>query len=80
MVTTLRPKVKATPSSPMPTCGKAAAMTALPQPIKVNQNVPINSAAYFLKSMARLPLLQKPNRKNQSLGIKDHQNRVVKRF
>ena len=47
MVTTLRPKASDTPTSPMPTCGNPAAMTALPHPAKVSQNVPIASAAYF---------------------------------
>jgi hypothetical protein len=36
----------------MPTCGNAAAITALPQPAKVSQNVPIASAAYFFAFMA----------------------------
>jgi hypothetical protein len=31
----------------MPTCGNAEAITALPQPAKVSQNVPIASAVYF---------------------------------
>jgi hypothetical protein len=35
----------------MPTWGNAAAITALPQPAKVSQNVPIASAAYFLAFM-----------------------------
>ena len=37
---TVRPKAKATPSRPMPTLGKAAARTALPQPPRTSQNVP----------------------------------------
>jgi hypothetical protein len=32
-------------------------MTALPQPAKVSQNVPIASAAYFFAFMILLPLL-----------------------
>src|SRR5262245_41633269 len=56
MVTTLSPKVSDTPSRPIPTCGKPAAMTALPHPANVSQNVPINSAAYFRVSMKHLPL------------------------
>src|SRR3954465_2254868 len=48
MVSTVRPKASATPKSPMPTCGKPAAITALPQPPNVSQKVPIASAAYFL--------------------------------
>jgi hypothetical protein len=32
----------------MPTWGNAAASTALPQPPKTSQNVPMNSAASFL--------------------------------
>ena len=55
MVTTLSPNARDTPTKPIPTCGKPAAMTALPHPAKVSQNVPIASAAYFLYSLARLP-------------------------
>jgi len=55
MVTTLSPNAKDTPTSPIPTCGKPAAMTALPQPAKVSQNVPMASAAYFFVCMWRLP-------------------------
>jgi hypothetical protein len=32
------------PSKPIPTCGNAAASTALPHPPKTSQNVPKNSA------------------------------------
>ncbi|GAA3848475.1 hypothetical protein GCM10022626_18010 [[Pseudomonas] carboxydohydrogena] len=39
----------------MPTCGKAAARTALPQPAKVSQKVPISSAAYFFEFIRGLP-------------------------
>ena len=35
----------------MPTSGKPAASTALPQPAKVSQKVPIASAAYFCATM-----------------------------
>src|SRR4051812_9654666 len=56
MVSTVRPKASDTPNSPMPTCGKPAAITALPQPPKVSQNVPIASAAYFLPFMRRPPV------------------------
>ena len=38
-------------ASPMPTSGNAEAITALPQPAKVSQNVPIASAAYFFVFM-----------------------------
>ena len=48
----VRPKASETPSSPMPTSGKAAAMTALPQPAKVSQNVPMASAASLRMSIA----------------------------
>ena len=44
IVNTERPKANETPSSPMPTCGNAAASTALPQPPKTSQSVPRNSA------------------------------------
>src|ERR1700682_2339165 len=51
MVTTLSPNASETATNPMPTCGNAAAITALPQPAKVSQNVPIASAAYFFVFM-----------------------------
>ena len=48
MVRGMKKKIKAgaTPKSPMPTFGNAAAMTALPQPPSTSQNVPKNSAPY----------------------------------
>src|SRR5215471_7480089 len=45
MVSTVRPNANATPRKPMPSAGKPAASTAAPQPPKVSQNVPKNSAA-----------------------------------
>src|SRR5271156_4883910 len=45
MVSTVRPKARATPTKPIPRLGKAAARTALPQPPKTSQKVPKNSAA-----------------------------------
>src|ERR1700733_294593 len=45
MVSTVRPKANETPSRPIPTLGKPAARTALPQPPKTSQNVPKSSAA-----------------------------------
>src|SRR5688572_12677530 len=59
MVRTVRPKARDTPRRPMPTCGKAEASTALPQPPNVSQKVPIASAASFLMSisMAASPYL-----------------------
>src|SRR4029077_6367721 len=50
MVSTVRPKASATPKSPMPTFGNAAASTALPHPPNTSQKVPINSAAARLVS------------------------------
>lgn len=44
MVSTVRPKARLTPSSPIPTSGNAAAITALPQPPRTSQNVPKNAA------------------------------------
>src|ERR1700743_1512443 len=44
MVNTVSPKAKATPTKPIPSAGKAAASTALPQPPKTSQKVPKNSA------------------------------------
>src|SRR5258705_10127182 len=44
MVSTVSPKAKLTPRNPMPSDGKFAASTALPQPANVSQKVPKNSA------------------------------------
>src|SRR5215510_11791411 len=44
IVSTDKPNAKETPSRPMPTAGKAAASTALPQPPITSQSVPRNSA------------------------------------
>src|SRR4030095_12682984 len=44
MVRTLRPKARDTPRRPIPTLGNAAASTALPQPPRTSQKVPMNSA------------------------------------
>src|SRR6185503_6416405 len=56
MVTTVRPNATETPSSPMPTFGKAAASTALPQPPSTSQNVPMNSATMRMFRLMSLPL------------------------
>src|SRR5258708_30103334 len=48
IVRTVNPKANATPSSPIPTPGNAAARTALPQPPNTSQKVPMNSATDFL--------------------------------
>src|SRR6266851_6868995 len=59
MVNTVRPNANATPRKPMPKPGKPAARTAAPQPPKVNQNVPKNSAAMrrdMLLSMIPAPV------------------------
>src|SRR6188768_4053845 len=53
IVRTVRPNASDTPSSPIPTSGKAAASTALPQPPRTSQKVPMNSAESFA-SMAHL--------------------------
>src|SRR5215213_5485878 len=50
MVSTERPKANETPRRPMPTSGKAAANTALPQPPRTNQSVPRNSAVILCES------------------------------
>src|SRR5436305_11347224 len=77
IVTTLRPKARDTPTRPIPTCGKPAAITALPHPAKVSQNVPINSAAYFWVFISRLPALfrvekrgEQPRRDRSDPGIR----------
>src|SRR5579864_8039841 len=45
MVSKDKPNARETPSRPIPPFGEADARTALPQPPKTSQNVPINSAA-----------------------------------
>src|SRR5260370_19022967 len=57
MVTTLSPNASDTPTRPIPTCGKPAAITALPHPPNVSQNVPMASAASFFVSIDALPCL-----------------------
>ena len=47
MVSTVSPKASDTPRRPMPTSGNAAAMTALPQPAKVSQKVPMGLRRAF---------------------------------
>src|SRR6187549_3089764 len=56
MVSTVRPNATETPSRPMPTFGKAAASTALPQPPSTSQNVPMNSATMRTFRLMSLPL------------------------
>src|ERR1700733_9343458 len=60
MVSTVKPNANATPRKPIPNAGNAAASTALPQPPKVSQKVPKNSAParrvmYMLVSPLRKP-------------------------
>src|SRR6185436_8248227 len=55
-VSTVKPNASETPVNPMPTSGKAAASTALPQPPRTSQNVPMNSADSFA-NMPHLCLL-----------------------
>src|SRR5947207_751124 len=51
-----QPKRSATPTRPMPISGNLAAKTALPQPPKTSQKVPMNSAPSFLDNgMAATP-------------------------
>src|ERR1700722_5371438 len=57
MVRTVKPKARATPAKPMPNCGYAAAITALPQPPKTSQKVPKNSAVARLERCIVLPAL-----------------------
>src|ERR1700745_1242553 len=62
---TVRPNARLTPKKPMPRAGKPAASTALPQPAKVNQNVPRNSAPRRRGISIRSPLqhsLTQPDR------------------
>src|SRR3954466_15902573 len=58
IVRTVKPNANETPSNPIPTLGKAAESTALPQPPRTSQNVPISSAvSRLLSGMTRLLLL-----------------------
>src|SRR5262245_28665620 len=63
MVSTVRPKANETPRRPIPTLGKAAASTALPQPPKTSQNVPRNSAAALLVSDIGVSPFEQPSNK-----------------
>jgi hypothetical protein len=55
IVTTANPNASATPTNPIPDCGKAASNTAAPHPPNTSQNVPRNSAAsFFDRGMERI--------------------------
>src|SRR5688572_15848077 len=56
-VSTVNPNASETPVNPMPTSGKVAASTALPQPPRTSQNVPMNSAESFANMGAPLLVL-----------------------
>src|SRR5215831_17443774 len=58
MVSTVSPKAKLTPRNPMPSVGKPAASTALPQPAKISQKVPKNSAPR--RQLTDQPVLELP--------------------
>src|ERR1700730_4835539 len=69
MVTTVRPKASATPTRPMPISGNLAARTALTQPPKRSQKVPMNSApSFFDNGMAEPPIDLRAMRKRQPVG------------
>jgi hypothetical protein len=55
MVMTVKPNASATPANPIPKPGKAAASTALPQPPKTSQKVPMNSAKHRFESDMDFP-------------------------
>src|SRR6478672_7865566 len=59
MVRTVRPKASDTPSRPMPTSGKAAASTALPQPPSTSQNVPSSSAESLATNVSLHAVVQR---------------------
>ena len=69
MVSTVRPKARDTPSRPMPTSGKAAASTALPQPPSTSQNVPIASATYFFEFIECSPLSESERRPGAAVEL-----------
>jgi hypothetical protein len=56
IVNTAKQNANNTPTRPMPTSRNVAASTALPQPPRTNQNVPMNSAASFF-DIAMTPTL-----------------------
>src|SRR5205814_8940597 len=66
MVITVSPKATDTPSSPMPTPGNAAAYTALPQPPRTSQKVPMNSAIMRMRSVMSSP---RGNEKGRESGL-----------
>ena len=49
IVRSVSPKARATPTNPMPSCGKPAAKTALPHPPSTSQKVPKSSLRIALK-------------------------------
>src|SRR6056297_2059345 len=65
MVSTVRPKASETPAKPMPSSGKPAARTALPQPPKTSQKVPKASAA----SLLIIGVSSSSDRSNRSAGM-----------
>ena len=56
MVTTATPKAKAMPKTPMPSPGRPALSSALPQPANTNQKVPSASAARRRPIVSPLPV------------------------
>src|SRR4051794_1273401 len=65
MVRTVSPKANATPRKPMPSSGNAAESTAEPQPPKVSQKVPQNSATDRCKVLS---FMVTPHKKRCDFG------------
>src|ERR1700749_436882 len=70
MVNTVNPNANATPTKPIPSCGKAAASTADPHPPSTSQAVPMNSAASFL-SINRLQCERDPRNRRPSAAARN---------
>src|SRR5438105_8532203 len=66
MVITVSPRAAGTRSSRMPTAGNAAAYTALPQPPRTSQKVPMNSAIMRMRSVMSSP---RGNKKGRESGL-----------
>src|SRR5881394_3988939 len=74
IVSTVKPNANDTPSRPIPTLGKEAASTALPQPPNTSQNVPIDSATMGLASITVIPPASE-SRKEQRGCRQSHRKR-----
>src|SRR4051812_3481646 len=67
-VSTVRPNASDTPARPIPTCGNAAANTALPHPPNTSHNVPRNSAETFDNMTTPLAVVLQENYKASAMS------------